>query len=169
MDIFIQECLQRHDLTASLAAGIVYGSWPIQRPQVKTPSKFQFADYKRYSEASRQEIIKALVEENNRSLLKDIFLGWVEDPQFLKELDLWKQWGVKEQFIYDTIDDYLNLKMASYNWFNTTAFSSLMKYIDKKLTRLEAAEWINSLKRRTTSSSPVYLLFTEIIDKHTIH
>lgn len=169
MDRFILECVQRHDLTASLAAGIVYGTWATSYPEIKPQQKFQPADYTRYTIASRQEVISALVKEQNKFLLKAILLGWIENPKFLKELDLWKEWGVSAKFIHDTIDDYLDLKIASYHWFNTPVFANLMNYIDKKLTRTEAAEWINTLQKKCSTSSPVYSIFTEIIDKHTIH
>jgi len=168
MDKFIKECLYLNDLSPEMACRLIYGEWKVASHENPHPVRFSSQDYLRYSPEARKEVIEALWNAKKTKILTDTCIGWVEQPAFLQEFDLWKQWGVSSSFINGIIDEYLDLKVYHYFWFNSQALDNLMNYIDKKLAPHEAADWIEAIARKCDPSSAGYQHFTDIINKYTV-
>jgi len=166
---FLGECLLLYDLSPSVACSIIYGSWPGSHPDIKVSSHtFKGENYLRYSEAARKEVISALVMYENKSILSNIIIGLIDTPDFLKELDLWKNWGVDAGFIRNELDEYLSVKIYHYSWLNAKLFSEIADYIGLELPAQEASDWMTGMKRKHGLTPEIQLVFEKSIKKHTI-
>ena len=166
---FIQECLQLCDISPTRACAIIYGSWPNHRPDMGAKRlSFNEENYLRYSTVARKEVVLALIKCGKKHVLSDVCLGLIEKPNFLQELDLWKEWGVDSGFINTELDDFVSLKVQHYFWHNGKVFADVMNYIDKRLSPQEASDWMCAVRRKQGASDEDITLFQESINQHTI-
>ena len=165
---FTQECLQLYDLSPERACSIIYGTWPRYRPDMRLGScPFKEESYLRYSEAARKEVITAIIRYGNRCVLGDIIAGLVESPNFLHELDLWKDWGVDAGFIRTELDEYISCAVYKYSWLNAKCFAEIATYMNLTLSKQDASDWLCAVKRKFGITSELQQIFEDSITKHT--
>lgn len=166
---FTDECLHLCDISPVLACAIIYGSWPSCRPDLSTQQRtFNGENYLRYSEAAREEVITALIKCGNRQVFADVIVGLIETPDFFKELDLWKDWGVDANFIDTELDEYVSCKVYHYTWLNAKLFADILNYIGKELSEQDADDWMSGIKRKHGITSQILQAFTESINQHVV-
>lgn len=166
---FTEECLHLCDISPSLACAIIYGSWPSHHPDSGPARRvFKGENYLRYSEAARKEVVVALIMCGSKHVLSDVIIGLVETSGFLKELDLWKSWGVDADFINTELDEYVSCKVYHYTWLNVKLFTEILNYIGKELSEKEADDWMNGVKRKHEITPQLLQAFAESIDQHVV-
>ncbi len=141
---FLKE-FAKNDLTPPLALSIIYGRWDNYRTAGFIPK-----DYSRYSLKARKEVVVAVRDNRNGGdwALDNVCSGLVcvalDNPmpkdgklEVLKELDLWKEWGVGEALINAWVADSVDSRMfpKGITKIDPLVLSAVMEYADVYISK----------------------------------